>query len=365
MKWAAALFVLAFASNVGAQGGYSAPTRMTMRVADFVTWARGVQLQNTGTSPFTGEGQLEIIQGGSPPAALVTLQDDLAHGGVDCTGTFLCIGATNRRAQNVRVLMGENLEALYTPRLECRWVGFSWAVANICPEQYVVKDAPKTSAWFWTTRTGEYLVSGPGLDGGADRVEVVAGNGFLAGLRDAMMLGRVFQTARRVGGGGYGGVLETTYTTVTYANTAAVVARVLGENDVTVLGAPTPALEAAVRAGRTGGFGGAGAINVIAARSHYPNFGPCRPLFGRPVNYYLFNDSATQPQGALVIVRRAGAYEVISGSLVDGVGTRPTVGIRGDRYVQRLIEQLNLKAIIDQTYSPSEAYLGFLWLPCR
>lgn len=356
----AALFVLLMLDTSQAQTGIVPPSKTTMTETEFIAFARRVQLANTGSLPWAGSGELVMIQGRAPSAALETLQDDLAHGFVDCTGTFACIGASNYPAQNVRFLSGANLETRYTTRMDCRWVGFSWSVAYVCPEQYVVTDAPQQSIWFWKTRTSEYLITGSALDGGANRIEVVSGSGFLTAMRDAMMLGRVLQTARRVGGGSYSGAVESTYSQTIYSSLAQVASRVLNEDNVTILGGVTPALEAAIRTGRGAGLG---PINIIAHRTKYPNFGPCRPLLGRAINYYLFD--TVQPAGAMVIVRRAGGNEIISGSLIDGIGTRATVGIRGNRFVERIIAQLNVKAIIDQTYIPSESFLGLFWMPCR
>ena len=198
------------------------------------------------------------------------------------------------------------------------------ALAYVCPEQYVVADAPKQSVWLWTTNQGEYLITGSGLEGRGDEIVVVSGTGYLATLRENLMLGRVLQSARRVGGGTYGGPVEATSSERLYSSTAQIAARILGENDVTILGRVSPALETAVRLGRVNS--GGSPINVIAHKSSYPNFGPCKPFAERYVNYYLFD--STQPQGAMVIVRRRDGNEIISGPLVTGTGGRSHEGHR-------------------------------------
>lgn len=348
-----------------AQSAPTAPTSTPMSLSTFMAWASQVQLANETLNKNinSSRSQLLIFQAVRPSAAMLALEDNLAHGYVDCTGTILCIGAKNFHPQKVLMQTGEALEATFALALECRWIGFSWSLAWVCPELYLTKDSPAQSLWMWQTNQKDYLITGSGLDGTGDAVTVVEGQQFLAAMRENMMIGRVLQSARKSGGGQYGGTLEPSYQQNTYLSIKALLDRIASEADVSIIGTASPTFELALKNARAT-FGNLPAIKIITHKSHYPSFGPCfGGLFARGLHYYLF-DKIT-PLGVMVIIRRAGANEIIQGSLLTGQGTQATVGIVGSRMVEQLITQLNLSKLIDQTYSPTELLWGIWTLPCR
>ena len=344
----------------------TAPTSTTMTLNGFMAWASQVQLANPtlNTGAVTVNSQLLILQSVKPNAAMLALEDNLAHGYVDCTGTILCINAPNSHPQKVILLTGEALETTYAPALECRWVGFSWSLAWICPELYLTKNTPAQSLWMWQTSKKDFLISGSGLDGTGDVVTIVEGVQFLAAMRENMMIGRVLQSARKSGGGQYAGALEPSYQQNVYATVGGLLTKISAEPDVTILGTASPAFELALKNARAAMPYYLPAINIITHKSHYPSYGACfTGLVTRSLHYYLF-DKVT-PSGVMVIIRRAGANEIIQGSLLTGQGNQPTVGIVGSRMVEQVITQLNLAKLIDQTYSPTELLWGIWTLPCR
>lgn len=171
---------------VSAQALPEAPKQTQMKLRDFLVWAKKVQLENPTIGVAANPTRLLMFQSGNPHPNLLQAVDELAHGYVDCTGTFLCINAPNYHPQRVEVMTGAALEANYTNQTGCRWVGFSWSIANICATLYIHNDTPKQSLWMWETSKKDYLITGVGLEPNASLdslVSVVDGVGFLKGMQ--------------------------------------------------------------------------------------------------------------------------------------------------------------------------------------
>jgi hypothetical protein len=347
---------------VQAQTQPEPPKQSTMRLRDFLNWAKKVQLEHPTLPTTTQPARLLMFQAGLSNPNLMQLVDDLAHGYVDCTGTFLCINAPNYHPQRVEVLTGAALEASYSTPTNCRWVGFSWSIAHVCATLYIHNDAPKQSLWMWQTAKKDYLVTGAGLEPNASldtTVSVVEGVGFLQAMQQNMMIDRVLASARRVGVGV--GTQPPAFFERRYATMQDLVSRVMTANDVTIIGKTGAAFATAIKNARA--FYWRSPIRVIAHESQYPNMGACfANAFGTPLHYYLFKKQ--QPAGAMVVIRDA-QNEIIQGSLLTEEGVAPTVGFYGSEIVDHVITQLNLGKLIDQTYSPSETLFGIFTLPCR
>jgi hypothetical protein len=360
MKWVYIIVWLLVQGMVSAQTVPEAPKQSQLKLRDFLVWAKKVQLENPTIGTIANPTRLLMFQSGNPHPNLLQAVDDLAHGYVDCTGTFLCINAPNYHPQRVEVMTGAALEANHTNSTNCRWVGFSWSITYVCATLYIHNDTPKQSLWMWETTKKDYLISGAGLEPNASlesTVMVVEGTGFLKGMQKNMMIDRVLAAARRVGVGV--GTQPPAYTERRYATMQDLVNRVMMARDVTIIGKTGAGFSTAIKNARAMYW--RSPIRVIAHESQYPNMGACFSL-ATPVHYYLFKQQ--QPAGAMVVIRD-GENEIIQGSLLTGEGNTTTIGFYGSELVDHVITQLNLGKLIDQTYSPSESLFGIFTLPCR